>query len=282
MTVVVTGATGQLGGRVVRLLDTAGVRQRLVVRDPARAPDVAHVELSTIGSYTDADGLARALADAGPVLMVSAAESADRLDQHRSFVDAAAAAGVPHLVYTSYYGASPDATFAHGRLHAATEDHIRASGVPFTFLRDNLYLDFLPDLAGTDGVIRGPGGSGAVSAVARDDVAEVAAVVLQHPADHAGRTYDLTGPEELTLAGIADKLTALTGRDVRYEEETLDEAFASRASYGAPDWLVDAWVSTYTAIAAGEMAGVSDAVPTLIGHPATSLADLIARQRHEG
>ena len=78
---------------------------------------------------------------------------------------AAAAAGVPHLVYTSYYGAAADATFTHGRLHAATEDHIRASGVPFTFLRDNLYLDFLPDLAGADGVIRGPGGSGAVSAV---------------------------------------------------------------------------------------------------------------------
>jgi len=282
MTVVVTGATGQLGGRVVRLLDSAGVRQRLVVRDPGRAPDVAHVELSTISSYTDADGLARALADAGPVLMVSAAESADRLDQHRAFIDAAADAGVPHLVYTSYYGASPDATFTHGRLHAATEAHLRASGVPFTVLRDNLYLDFLADLAGPDGVIRGPGGAGAVSAVARDDVAEVAAIVLQHPADHVGRTYDLTGPAELTLAGIAEKLTSLTGRDVRYEEETLDEAFASRASYGAPDWLVEAWVSTYTAIAAGEMAGVSDAVPRLTGHPATSLADLIARQRHEG
>lgn len=282
MTVVVTGATGQLGGRVVRLLDTAGVRQRLVVRDPTRAPDVAHVELSTITSYTDAAGLDRAFAGAGPVLMVSAAESVDRLDQHRAFVDAAVAAGVPHLVYTSYFGASPDATFTHGRLHAATEDHIRASGVPFTFLRDNLYLDFLPDLAGPDSVIRGPGGAGAVSAVARDDVAEVAAIVLQRAADHVGKTYDLTGPEELTLAGIAAKLTTLTGRDVSYREETLDEARASRASYGAPNWLVEAWISTYTAIAVGEMAGVSDDVPTLTGHPATSLADLIARQRHEG
>jgi uncharacterized protein YbjT (DUF2867 family) len=282
MTVVVSGATGRLGGRVVRLLDTAGVRQRLVVRDPDRAPDVAHVELSTISSYRDAAGLDRAFAGAGAVLMVSAAESEDRLDQHRGFVDAAVAAGVPHLVYTSYYGAGPDALFSHGRLHGATEEYIRASGVPFTFLRDNLYLDFLPDLAGRDGVIRGPGGTGAVSAVARDDVAEVAAIVLQHPGDHAGRTYDLTGPEELTLAGIAEKLTTLTGRDVSYHEETLDEAWASRSSYGAPDWLVDAWISTYTAIAAGEMAGISDAVPTITGHPATSLADLIARQRHEG
>jgi NAD(P)H dehydrogenase (quinone) len=240
MTIVVSGATGQLGRRVVRLLDAAGARQRLVVRDPGRAPDVARVELATIGSYRDADGLGRALADAGPVLMVSAGESADRLDQHKAFVDAAVAAQVPHLVYTSYYGAGPAATFTHGRLHGATEEYIRASGIPFTFLRDNLYSDFLPDLAGTDGVIRGPAGCGAVSAVARDDIAEVASIVLRDPDRHAGRTYDLTGPEELTLAEVAAKLTELTGRDVRYEEETLDEARASRASYGAPGWLVEA------------------------------------------
>lgn len=282
MTVVVTGATGQLGGRVVQLLDAAGVRQRLVVRDPTRAPDVAHVDLATISSYRDADGLARALTGAGPVLMVSAAESEDRLDQHRAFVDAAVAAGVPHLVYTSYYGAGPDALFSHGRLHGATEEYIRASGLPFTVLRDNLYLDFLSDLAGTDGVIRGPGGSGAVSAVARDDIAEVASIVLQHPAGHVGRTYDLTGPEELTLAEIADRVGTLTGRTLRYQEETLDEAWASRASYGAPDWLVEAWISTYTAIAAGEMAGISDAVPTITGHPAISLAELLAGRRSEG
>lgn len=279
MTIVVSGSTGQIGGRVARLLDATGVRQRLVLRDASRAPDITHVEVAVIGSYRDAAGLGRALADAGPVLMVSAAESEDRLDQHRAFIDAAAQARVPHLVYTSYFGASPDATFTHGRLHAATEEHLKASGIPFTILRDNLYLDFLPDLAGPDGVIRGPGGSGAVSAVARDDVAEVAALVLQHPADHVGRTYDLTGPQELTLAGIAAELTTLTGRTVSYAEETLDEAWASRSSYGAPDWLVEAWISTYTAIAAGEMAGLSGDVEAITGHEPTSLAALLARRR---
>lgn len=279
MTIVVSGATGQIGGRVARLLDATGVRQRLIVRDPTRAPDVTHVEVATIGSYRDTDGVRKALDDAGPVLMVSAQESEDRLDQHRAFIDAAAASGVPHLVYTSYYGARPEALFSHGRLHAATEAHLRASGVPFTILRDNLYLDFLPDLAGADGVIRGPGGSGAVSAVARDDVAEVASVVLQHPADHVGKTYDLTGPEELTLAEIAARLTGLTGRDISYRDETMDEALASRASYGAPDWLVEAWISTYTAIAAGEMAGVTRDVEAITGHPPLSLAELLARKR---
>lgn len=280
MTIVVSGATGQIGGRVARLLDAAGLRQRLLVRDPTRAPAVSHAEVATISSYRDTEGVRRALDGAGPVFMVSAAESEDRLDQHRAFIDAAAVAGAPHLVYTSYYGARPEALFSHARLHAETEEHLKASGVPFTILRDNFYLDFLPDLAGADGVIRGPGGSGALSAVARDDVAEVASIVLQHPGQHVGKTYDLTGREELTLAEIAAELSTLTGRQVRYAEETLEEAWASRASYGAPDWLVEAWISTYIAIAAGEMAGVSDDVVAITEHPATSLAELLARQRN--
>jgi uncharacterized protein YbjT (DUF2867 family) len=200
---------------------------------------------------------------------VSASEDENRVRQHRTFVDAAVAAGVQHLVYTSFYGAAPDATFTHARDHAATEDHLRASGVSWTFLRNNLYADFLPGLVGADGVIRGPAKIGRVSAVTQDDLAEVAATVLLDPAGHAGATYDLTGPEALTLAEVARIITDVTGRPARYHDETLEEAYASRASYGAPGWLVDAWISTYTAIAAGELAGVSTAVADLTGRPAT-------------
>jgi NAD(P)H dehydrogenase (quinone) len=90
-----------------------------------------------------------------------------------------------------------------------------------------------------------------------------------------GCTYDLTGPAALTFAEAADILTALTGRKVTYHAETIEEAYASRAGYGAPDWQVDAWVSTYTAIAGGEMAGVSSAVADITGHPARSLEDVL-------
>jgi uncharacterized protein YbjT (DUF2867 family) len=212
---------------------------------------------------------------------VSAAESVDRVAQHRAFVDAAADAGVGHLVYTSFVGAGPDATFTLARDHGATEDHIRGSGLVWTFLRDNLYLDFLPLLAGDDGVIRGPAGEGRVAAVAQDDIADVAAAVLRRPDDHAGRTYDLTGPAALSLGSVAATLTAATGRAVTYVPETVDEAYASRASYGAPDWQVDAWVSTYLAIASGELSALSDAVERITGHPARSLEDLL-REASEG
>jgi uncharacterized protein YbjT (DUF2867 family) len=108
--------------------------------------------------YGDRDAAAAALHGVDVLFMVSASESADRREQHRTFVDAAAAAGVRHVVYTSFLGAAPDATFTLARDHWATEEHLRASGMAFTFLRDSLYLDFLPALAGPDGVIRGPAG----------------------------------------------------------------------------------------------------------------------------
>jgi uncharacterized protein YbjT (DUF2867 family) len=270
-TIAVTGATGHLGGRVARRLADRGLAQRLLVRDPARAPQLPGAAV-TRAAFTDGDAVRSALDGVPVVLMVSASESIDRVEQHRAFVDAAAAAGAGHLVYVSFAGAAPDATFTLARDHWHTEQHIRASGLPFTFLRDNLYADFLPGLAGADGVIRGPAGDGRVAVVAQDDIAEVATAVLTDPAAHAGRTYDLTGPAALTLHEIADVLS------VTYEPETVAEAYLSRASYGAPDWMVDAWVSTYTAIAAGELAGVSDAVPRLTGHPATSLAELVKRQ----
>ncbi len=103
----------------------------------------------------------------------------------------------------------------------------------------------------------------------------MAAVVLRDPVPHAGRTYDLTGPAALSLAEVAATLGAATGRTVTYHPETLQEAYASRAGHGAPDWLLEAWESTYTAIAAGEMAAVSTAVPDLTGHPATPLEQVL-------
>ncbi|NUW31971.1 SDR family oxidoreductase [Nonomuraea sp. SMC257] len=275
-TIAVTGATGYIGGGVARRLAAAGVPQRLLVRDPGRAPRLPGASVAR-APFGDRAAVREALRGAGPVLMVSASETPDRVEQHRAFVDAAAEAGVPHLVYVSFYGAAPDATFTLARDHWATEEHIRASGLAFTFLRDNLYADFLPAMAGDDGVIRGPAGRGRVAVVARDDVADAAVAVLADPDEHAGRTYDLTGPEALTLDEVAAVLSEATGRPVAYHDETVEEAYRSRASYGAPDWQVDAWVSTYTAIRAGELAGVSGDVPRLTGHPATALADLVRR-----
>jgi uncharacterized protein YbjT (DUF2867 family) len=227
-------------------------------------------------TYMDSVQAKGALDGVQTLFMVSAAEAEDRLQQHYAFVDAAMAAGVQHIVYTSFFGAAPDSTFTLGRDHYATEEWIRATGMDYTFLRDNFYLDFLPLLAGGDGVIRGPAGDGVMAAVARADIARSAVTVLRDPALHVGRTYDLTGPEDISLAQAAELLTAGTGRTITFHDETLEEAYASRASYGAPPWQVDAWVSTYTAISAGELAGPTSAVHELTGREPLGLAQFLA------
>lgn len=272
----VTGSTGRLGGRVARRLAERGVPLRLVVRDASRAPSLPDAEVAA-AAYADGDAARRALDGVETLFMVSAAEALDRVDQHRAFVDAAAAAGVRHVVYTSFLNASAEATFTLARHHWATEEHLEASGLAWTFLRDSLYADFLPLLAGDDGVLRGPAGDGRASFVAIDDVADVATAVLLDPAPHAGQGYDLTGPAALSLQEAAHVATEATGHALRYVEETIDEAFASRERYGAPAWMVEGWVSTYTAIAEGELALVTEDVERLTGHPATPLAEVLRR-----
>ncbi|MDQ7903125.1 SDR family oxidoreductase [Phytohabitans sp. ZYX-F-186] len=272
MTLAVTGATGRLGRRVAERLSASGTPQRLVVRDPERAPSLPGAEVVR-AEYADGAAAQRALAGVTTLFMVSGAEEPGRVETHRTFVDAAVAAGVRHVVYTSFFGAAPDATFTLARDHWATEQHIAASGLDATILRDNLYIDFFPLMVGDDGVLRGPAGEGRVAAVTQDDIADAAVAVLREPAEHVNARYDLTGPAALTLREVAATITEVTGRQVSYQDESLNEAYASRAAYGAPAWQVDAWVSTYTAIAAGELDGVTTAVATLTGHPATSLAE---------
>jgi NAD(P)H dehydrogenase (quinone) len=220
--------------------------------------------------------LRQALAGAHTFFMVSGGEAHDRAQQHIDAVDAAVEAGVGRIVYLSFVGAAPNATFTFARDHWRTEEQVRSTGLRHTFLRDSLYLDFFPTLSGTDGVIRGPAGEGRVGAVARDDIADVVVAILLGEG-HDGRTYDVTGPEAITLHEAAEELSRFTGRKITYHAETLEEAYASRSSYGAPEWEVEGWVTSYAAIAAGEMNVVSATVSTLTGHAPMTLADFLRR-----
>lgn len=274
----ITGSTGWLGGLVATDLAARGVAQRLLVRDASRAPHLAGAAVREC-TYGDLDAAERALTGVRTLFMVSAAEQEDRLTEHRTFVDAAAAAGVEHVVYISFFGAAPRATFTLARDHWATEEHLKASGMAWTFLRDNLYLEFMDQMVGQDGVIRGPAGDGRAAVVSHADIARAAVAVLRDPAAHVGRTYDLTGPESLSFADMTTVIREVTGRDVSFHDETVEEAYASRAAYGAPEWQVDAWVSTYAAVRAGELDGVSGDVEHLTGRRPTSLREYLEETR---
>jgi NAD(P)H dehydrogenase (quinone) len=276
-TIAVTGATGHIGGLVAAHLDTAGRAHRLLVRDPTspRLPQLGSVTEVARIDYANQDLSQAALQGVEVLFMVSAHESPTRTAAHAAFIDAAAAAGVRHVVYTSFAAAAPDATFTLARDHYATEQHLSGSGMAWTFLRDTFYIDFMEQLVGTDGVIRGPAGSGRCAIVARADVARVAATVLLDADAHAGNTYDLTGPQALSLADVARIINDVRGRTVAFHDETIEEAYASRASYGAPPWQLDAWVSNYTAIASNVMADPTDAVEQITGTPPMSLEDFL-------
>ena len=281
--IAVTGATGALGGRVVqRLAGTPDVELRLVVRDADRAPEVAGADVVVNpGGYADPQGLRRALEGVHTLYLVSAAEAEDRLRQHLDAVDAAVAAGVQRIVYTSFLNARPDAVFTLVRQHAATEAHIATTGVRSTFLRHSMYADFVPFFATVEGnraVIAAPAGTGRTSFVSRDDLADVAAAVLLDDSTSLdGQALEVTGPEALSMAEAAALLAEVAGRPVEYRDQTVEEAWATRRPSGHPDWEIEGWVSSYLAIAAGELATVSDVVPTLTGHAALTVAEHLRR-----
>lgn len=123
----------------------------------------------------------------------------------------------------------------------------------------------MADLAGEDGLIRGPAGQGRVAAITRADAAAVASQVLLDAEAHRGKTYTLTGPQALSMDEVAHIVSEKTGRSISFHHETLEEAYASRTVLDVPDWQREAWVSTYTAIAAGELAQVSTSVLDITG-----------------
>ena len=270
--IAITGASGGLGGRVAQRLARQGVAQRLIARDPADVEQHDGADVVQVAGYRDGESMRRAFEGAGTLLLVSAEESDDRSRVHRTAIDAATAAGVERIVYTSFLGAAEDSTFTFARDHFHAEAYIRSAGVDFTFVRDSLYVDFLPLLCGPDGVIRGPAAEGRFAPVARDDVADALAVVLTGD-DHAGRTYTLTGPDLLTMSDVAAELSRATRRQIRFEDETIEEAWESRRPSEAPDWEIEGWISTYTAIAAGELELVTEDVERLTGHGPVPVAD---------
>ena len=274
MMIGITGVTGKLGSYVAVLVDKKGIASIHLARSPERAKVYASAEIRQM-VYANTPEVVEALKGIDVLLMVSARENPERVKEHKSFLDAAKLAGVQHIVYTSFYGADEKATFTLSRDHAQTEAYIKDLGFTYTFLRDNFYLDFLIDMALENGEIRGPAGSGLVSAVARKDTSRVAAEILLNPKEWENLTLNLTGPEDLSMKEITTLLSKATKQLITYVDESLEEAYESRKKWPAQTWEYDAWVTTYTAIKLGEQAGVSTDVEKVLGYPASSLLDIL-------
>jgi len=262
---------------VAARLAALGKHQRLLVRDLARAPQLPDAE-AVQASYEDGPSMRAALGGIQTLFLVSGWGSS-RLEQHYSAIEAAGTAGVERIVYTSFLAAAPQATFTHAREHYLTEQRIRASGRRYTFLRPTFYLDRALRWFSSEGAIQGPAGNGTLSWVSRDDLADVTVAVLTTNG-HDGASYDITGSQAFTLAEAAEQFSHATRLSASYQPETLEEARASRARFNPSDWELEAWVSTYVAIAMGEMSVISHTVQALTGHAPQTFADYV-RQHPE-
>jgi NAD(P)H dehydrogenase (quinone) len=272
--IVVTGASGKVGRMIAEIYARDGVPQTLLVRDASRAPVLPGAEI-VVADFTDGAAVRAALRPGDRVFMVSVHEDVEtRIAAHRSFIDAAADAGVGLLAYLSIVNPSATAAFHHGRSHEATERMLLASGVPCAFLRMNLFLEELPMWFDPDGVCRGPGGQGRVSLIARPDVAAVSAAVVKGPG-YEGEALDLTGEEAHTLDELAALCSEILGRPFRYEPGTREAWVEGRIAAGIPAWDANIGIGSYDALADGEFDITSQIVRQVTGTRAQSVRDWV-------
>jgi uncharacterized protein YbjT (DUF2867 family) len=214
--IAITGATGEVGSRVAARLAAKGARQRLIVKDPTRAPKIDGAEIRQASGYIAGGEMRAAMEGARTLFFIPGRESAVRVAEHITAINAAVTAGIERIVYLSFAPAAADAVCTLARDHYATEQHIRITGVPFTFLRMNLYLDAIVRyLVSPAGVIQGPANDGRVAAVLRDDIADACAAVLTTDG-HDGATYDLTGREAFTLAEAAEEMSRASRKAISF------------------------------------------------------------------
>ncbi|MDF0528475.1 SDR family oxidoreductase [Tsukamurella sp. 8F] len=278
MTILVTGATGQLGRLVIDSLLARGAEPQSIVagaRDTARAADLATrgVRVARL-DYSEPATVAAALEGVDSVLLISGSEVGQRVPQHQAVIDAAKVAGVGKFVYTS----APKATTSDLVLapeHKATEEAIGRSGLPAVILRNNWYTEnFAGDLtaARETGVLTAAAGAGRVASASRADFAEAAAVVLSEDG-HIGSVYELGGDTAWDYRDLAAAMSDVLGRPVEYRNVTVDERATALEAAGLDADTARFFAAIDTGIENGALAYTDGTLARLIGRPTTPLAE---------
>ncbi|QDG61332.1 SDR family oxidoreductase [Pseudarthrobacter sp. NIBRBAC000502771] len=280
MSIVVTGATGQLGRHVLEALLERGVAAGNIVaagRSVEKLADFVErgVRVQPM-DYADAGSVAAALKGATRVLLISGSEVGQRVDQHRTVIEAAKAEGVELLAYTSIANADTTSMLLADE-HKATEALLRESGVPFVLLRNGWYLEnYTEQLPGTlaQGAVAGSAGDGKVSAAARADYAHAAAAVLVADGQ-AGKVYELGGDEAFSMADLAAEISAATGKAVSYNDLPAGDYAELLASVGVPEAFAEILADSDLGIARGDLMVSTGDLRRLIGRPTTSLGQAV-------
>ncbi|GAA2328656.1 SDR family oxidoreductase [Dactylosporangium salmoneum] len=269
-TITVTGATGHLGKLILDSLKGHDVRG--VARRPEEAGSGARY-----GDYDKPESLVEAFEGSDVLVFISASDVGRRLEQHRTVVEAAAAAKVGRIVYTSITRADTN-PIPISPEHLATEEHIRSTGVPFTFLRNNWYLEnYTGNLAATleHGVVLGSAGDGRIAGATRADFAAAAAVVASTDG-HDNAIYELGGDHAFTLTEFAEALARRFQTPVSYRDLPVEEYARTLEGFGVPDRFAEILAKSDAEIAKGALDVVTGELSRLLGRPTTTLDEFLA------
>ena len=281
--ILVTGATGLNGRELVHRLSARGVPVRVLVRNAARADALlapcvspateegrAGVEIAE-GDMARPDTLAAALRGVDRAMLISSSDPA-MLDVQSNFIAAAGKAGVKHVVKLSGIMPDRDSAFRFARMHGEIEKRLEESGLAFTHLRAGefmpAYFRQVPSIIAR-GALFLPMEDAKIASIDVGDIAEVAAIALTN-SGHEGKIYPLTGPEALTMAEVAEKLSAVTGKQIRYVNVTPEDAKKAQLAAGVSPYLADALAELFAERRKGKEANVSSAVPSILGRPPIS------------
>ena len=276
--IAVTGASGKLGGATIRFLLERQVAPNsiiAVVRDPTKVAELAARGVQVRrGDYTDPKSLESAFRGADKLLFIStSALGEERMLHHRNIVNAARAAAIGQIFYTSVIKPSADAKFAASPGHFHTEALIRESGIPYTFFRNNLYLDLVPLMFGEalqTGTLVHNGGNGRVGFVAREDIAYALAAALAK-GEHKNREYPITAIAPYSLSDVANALSKASGKSVTYKAVPTEEFRKMLEAKGVPAPIIGMSVGIGEAIRAGEFDAGSTELQRLMGRAPVTL-----------
>jgi NAD(P)H dehydrogenase (quinone) len=284
MSIVITGATGQLGRLVIADLLAAGVPAdgiTAVARSKEKAADLAEQGIHVLeADYDRPETFEGAFSAEDRVLLISASDAGRRLPQHQVVIDAAKAAGVAQLAYTGIFG-GPKADFLLAADHRATEQLILDSGLPYTFLRNNWYTEMLTNgLAGVvehGAVVNGVAPDSTLATATRADYAAAAAIAISTDG-HLNKAYELGGDTAWTFGEFAAEVARQTGKPVEHQAISRGDNLARLIGYGIPEGFAAILADVDNAITRGALAATPGDLSRLIGRPTTPLADSIAAE----